>query len=1008
MWGESPVSSLFLVYGTVDEDVIYSRALAVQLALFGYELTETILVLTAEGMTVIGTSKKVKFLSPLGTDPEGDLQLKFITKPKGLDPTAMGKLYQEVIDIMKKAHKGEGKPIVGFVKKATTKGKFASGLKSALGTQLTFVDVSMALAVELSVKDEAAQTCTKKAAWFATQVLKKYLLQEIEVIVDEEKVIKHSDLAEQTEDIFEEPSKVKVKLKAENLEVAYSPHIMSGGKYNLKPSAVSNDDNLHSGTVVCRLGARYKKFCANIARTYFIGPDNDHKEAYAVLTAVYAACRNTLRAGKKAKDVYEAAMKVIKARKPELAAKFTDNCGFGMGLEFKERSNVLSAKNTRILKAGMIFNLSVGFDKLLSTDPEKKKDPKTAVFSMIIADTFLVTPDTDPEVLTSAPRVFDDVSYSLDGDEGDEEQEEEVVKEKAATRGVTKDRLREDSGGLHEVQRHQRELAQKKLLQAQARLSAEKIGESFDSKKAVAEKFASYKSPAKIPSKALEKSQRIYVDPQAETVLLPIAGQMVPFHISCVKNVHHNPEAEHQFLRLTFLTPDEAGQNAPPPFANFKSQFIREVTFRSSAAGEALGKVFFDIKELRKRVQNRLKEQSTKKTLVIQENLILSKPPIAKLREISVRPSVSRRRTTGILVAHENGLRFVSSADKFKVDVIYKNVKCCFFQKAHKSINVIMHFQLHNAILLKKGKKTEWVQFFVEVVESSQDLGKRSRYGDEDGLLEEQQERRRRQRWNERFKDFSVKVERHLQNSTTQPSLEFDIPYPDLAFTGVPNRSTVEITPAVHYLVALEDTPPLCLCLNEVEIACFERVSFNLRNFDLAFIFKDFTQLVIRIDAIPAKSLDPIKSWLNNCDIVFYEIGQNMLWKNVLKTIRQDPEGFLTDGGWEAVLGDEPSDPDGEGVEESGSDFQPDASEESDDEDYDSASSEADEDDESEFDDSEDEGEDWEDLEKGAKQDDKQQVDKESEREKRERRERQGGGGSRPKKRVQPPKKRRK
>ena len=59
------------------------------------------------------------------------------------------------------------------------------------------------------------------------------------------------------------------------------------------------------------------------------------------------------------------------------------------------------------------------------------------------------------------------------------------------------------------------------------------------------------------------------------------------------------------------------------------------------------------------------------------------------------------------------------------------------------------------------------------------------------------------------------------------------------------------------------------LTLKEVEIAHFERVSYNLRNFDLTFVFNDYNRFPIRINAIPTSSLERIKNWLNEMNILF-------------------------------------------------------------------------------------------------------------------------------------------
>jgi len=40
--------------------------------------------------------------------------------------------------------------------------------------------------------------------------------------------------------------------------------------YNIKPSAVTDDGTLTEDVVIVSLGARYKHYCANVARTYVI------------------------------------------------------------------------------------------------------------------------------------------------------------------------------------------------------------------------------------------------------------------------------------------------------------------------------------------------------------------------------------------------------------------------------------------------------------------------------------------------------------------------------------------------------------------------------------------------------------------------------------------------------------------------------------------------------------------------------------------------------------------
>ena len=65
------------------------------------------------------------------------------------------------------------------------------------------------------------------------------------------------------------------------------------------------------------------------------------------------------------------------------------------------------------------------------------------------------------------------------------------------------------------------------------------------------------------------------------------------------------------------------------------------------------------------------------------------------------------------------------------------------------------------------GPLCQHLQFFVEVVESSEDLSMSSRFRDVDGLAEEQEERRRKKKWNERFLQFVKEVEDKLTKVRT-------------------------------------------------------------------------------------------------------------------------------------------------------------------------------------------------------------------------------------------------
>lgn len=54
----------------------------------------------------------------------------------------------------------------------------------------------------------------------------------------------------------------------------YSPIVQSGGDYDLRTSAASDDQRLRDrGIILASLGIRYKSYCANVGRTFMVDPD---------------------------------------------------------------------------------------------------------------------------------------------------------------------------------------------------------------------------------------------------------------------------------------------------------------------------------------------------------------------------------------------------------------------------------------------------------------------------------------------------------------------------------------------------------------------------------------------------------------------------------------------------------------------------------------------------------------------------------------------------------------
>jgi nucleosome binding factor SPN SPT16 subunit len=281
---------------------------------------------------------------------------------------------------------------------------------------------------------------------------------------------------------------------------------------------------------------------------------------------------------------------------------------------------------------------------------------------------------------------------------------------------------------------------------------------------------------------------------------------------------------------------------------------------------------------------------------------------------------------------------------------------------------------LKNSILLGK-KKVSDIQFCREIGSQADDLNIRGRGNDYDEYDMELKERKKIDNINKEFLRFTKNVEELGE-------LRFDLPFRELEFTGVPFKSNVTIFPTQNCLISLSEIPFFVISISDIDLIYFERVSQSLKNFDMAFVFKDLSRPIKRIAAIPMENLDMLKTWADENDIFFAEGLFNMNWQNVIKTIKDDPETFVENGCWN-FLAENMSD---EEEEEEGENPDPEYEEEeieSSESEYDDESEEIESEGEDEGDSAlSEEGKSWESLNKEAIKSDKEHAKKMKEEEK--------------------------
>lgn len=530
---------------------------------------------------------------------------------------------------------------IGVISKDKSSGPFVEEWKKVYREKckdVEEVDMSTALSTAaFSVKDETELRAMRASSKACVALMTPFFLDQMSDVLDQEKKVKHSALANKVDSKLDDkkwwktvelPNKQKLPsdFDPESLDWYLGPAVQSGGKYDLKLQAEPTGDNLHPGVIIAGMGLRYKSYCSSIARTYLVDPNKTQESAYKFLYAVHNLVLKEIRDGVMAKDVYAKALSYIKSRKPELEKHFLKNVGVGVGLESKDPTLILNGKNTRTLKDGMTLCITTGFTDIENPSP---KDKLSKTYSLVLTDTIRVT-NSDPVVFTGdAPTDLDATSFFF---KDDEEIQPTPKKEKkdsrvgaVATKNITSTRLRsERTAQVDEDQEkrrreHQKELATKKQKEGLARFAESTTGQDGAEIKKF-KKFESYKRDNQMPLKS--KNLEILVDQKNHTILLPVMGRPVPFHIHTIKNASKNDEGEWSFLRINFLSPGQGvGRKDDQPFEDASAQFVRSLTFRSRD-GDRYEEIASQISGMKREATKKEQEKKDMEDVVEQEKLV--------------------------------------------------------------------------------------------------------------------------------------------------------------------------------------------------------------------------------------------------------------------------------------------------------------------------------------------------------------------------------------------------
>jgi nucleosome binding factor SPN SPT16 subunit len=381
--------------GPLVEDDYYIKSSILHHWLFGYELPDTVLLLRKDGcLWFMGTKKKCDFLKPAADNFPEKTSIKeinlLVRSKENSNSENLNVLWKNALA----SRIDDEKRNIGVIfkeREANIEGggilapwemKLNADIESATPS-IALVDVASGISFAMAIKDETELDLLKKSSVLSNKVMKHGFVKRMEEVIDSEESVKHEDLATYIDEILEDPSKISLKVPKDDVQSCYFPIVQSGGTYDLKVSAQSTSAKLSHDVIMVSLGARYKTYCSNIARTFFVDPPRKVSEIYDILLEMQDACLAVMKHGNQLKLVYKTAVDFLQEKNgyEYLISHLPKNLGYGIGLDFRETTMLLTSKNSFSFKQGMVFCLSLGFQNLSLSESDLANTPSKSPVS---------------------------------------------------------------------------------------------------------------------------------------------------------------------------------------------------------------------------------------------------------------------------------------------------------------------------------------------------------------------------------------------------------------------------------------------------------------------------------------------------------------------------------------------------------------------------------------------------------------------------------------------------
>jgi len=858
------VDGVMVAVGKKEETFSYGINFATILYLLGYGFPETAIVLRRDEVLAITGAKKSAILEQLSTH----VKIRYFIRAKdGSNQAAIDQAVREATGGRK----------IGILKEE--RGPLVESWEKAQNT----VDVTAQVEKVFRRKD-AAQINTLRLASVAAKCVLELLESKIRAAVKKDDRLTHEEIGEQVESALEiELKKMPKEIDQTYMELCFRPIIQSGGQYGIvveKSGEYTNpyaEQLLYFDVITYSVCVVYKGYCSLVGRTLLVNPRRAAEEALEYVILITDEILQRLSVDKTYEEVQEEALASVKSKidpgRREVLKGVKIDVGKGIGARLEEGGPAEAGDRPENCS---VFRLCVSVEGVRCLDDEERD-------ATVLIENVVLMENGHAKVLTPYSR--NSKEYVL------EVAEDQTKRNSLGRRVRNRDKEIERAA---EIAEHQKQLMDE-LIEAQIEYYRGQEREEESAEEEAPLSYSSYQKESQIP----RGQARIRTDKRAKSVVIPVFGVSLPFHIEAIKSVSktvadrsaartdEKPEEKNGYLKILLN---------PPSGESLKENAILSLVFKDTQ--ENTVRAWKEISDL-KREEDAEESDEEGPEEGEQEELQVFSERAETLQNVYMRCDHrmgAKKNQPGFVELHKNGVRYNSKKEGV-IDVLFSKVKHIFYQPGRGESPALIHFRLGSAVAVGAGdRKSVDVQFFRECVSNSvHDTRKtQNRIGGEEAeIFEEEEEERMREEINEAFKEFAELVSEQSRVILEEPLSK--------GFYGVPNKQSALIQPTSECLINLTEHPFFVLPFKEIEILSFERRVPGVTTCDMVFVLKDKTKNPVQINGVSSSSVPWLSDFFDSKNICFLETKVNIQWGNVLKSLLSDPVSFYEEGGW-AIL----------------------------------------------------------------------------------------------------------